>query len=72
MINKEKIVGLNPTSITDIGVSLDLPIHDLDLVEYITSQQVTQINKLLSYKKDHKESYLSPATSSTPRVLSWI
>ena len=35
-------VGPYPSRITDVGVKLDLAVHDVDLVRFLTGQQITQ------------------------------
>ncbi len=37
-------IGPSPQRISDVGVTLDLAIHDVDLIRYLTSQEIVRIN----------------------------
>jgi len=37
-------IGPNPHRISDVGVILDLGIHDVDLIRYLTDQEIVKIN----------------------------
>lgn len=41
-------VGPRPSRIADVGVSLDLSVHDLDLVEYLFDKQVTKVDRIMT------------------------
>jgi len=41
-------VGPRPARIADVGVSLDLSVHDLDLVEYLFDKQVTKVDRIMT------------------------
>jgi|DEB0MinimDraft_10_1074344.scaffolds.fasta_scaffold01792_6 UDP-N-acetylglucosamine 3-dehydrogenase len=41
-------LGPRPARITDVGVSLDLSVHDLDLVEYLFHKQVVKVDRIIS------------------------
>jgi UDP-N-acetylglucosamine 3-dehydrogenase len=41
-------VGPRPARIADVGVSLDLSVHDLDLVEYLFDKQVTKVDRIIT------------------------
>lgn len=50
-----KRVSEYPDRIRDVGVALDLSIHDIDLARYITGANITKINSVLQSNKNSCE-----------------
>jgi predicted dehydrogenase len=54
MINITR-VGPFPSRIKDVGVIIDLAVHDIDLVRYLTGSEIKRILSLASRRSDQRE-----------------
>ncbi len=74
-----KRVGPLPPRIKDVGVSIDLAIHDLDIMNYLFEEEVTQVYGSMNCSfddsefEDHAEIMVNFANESTGIVeVNWL
>tara|TARA_S200000501_G_C20809496_1_gene737712 strand:+ start:542 stop:1393 length:852 start_codon:yes stop_codon:yes gene_type:complete len=80
VLEKEKVisinlyrVGPNPTRILDVDVSLDLSVHDLDLVEFITGQKILASKKIINSTAKHVDYLIKTEDGVSAKLTnSWM
>ena len=76
---KKKRVGPLPPRIKDVGVSIDLAIHDLDIMNYLFEEEITQVYGTMNSSfddsefEDHAEIMVSFDNESTGIIeVNWL
>ncbi len=64
-------LGPRPSRIADVGVALDLSVHDLDLVEYLFRKQVIKVDRVASLEHSKYQLELHSGASISADA-SWI
>jgi len=66
-------LGPKPSRITDVGVDLDLAVHDFDLIKFLVDKNIKRIDRIFSMNKHHCKFQIELDNNiSTTITSSWL